>query len=139
MRSKAMTGSLGKAITPAVAVLSGHLWLAVAAAAVPCALACITAIILVLTVESGKRVEAIKALPPLIRAIGTTRSATLPRPQRSAARTRPEAGTGGGLAPRHHVRRLASQGVPGAVTAASMVIAPAWRNVKVSGTLASFS
>ena len=31
--------------------------------------ACITAVILVLSVEPGQRVEAIKALPPVIRAI----------------------------------------------------------------------
>jgi hypothetical protein len=54
------------------ATITGHLWLIVAAAAVPAVLACITAIILVLSVERGKRVEAIKALPPVISAVNKT-------------------------------------------------------------------
>jgi len=94
MRSKAIAGSLGRAVGPAVAAISGHLWLAVAVTAVPYAVACITAIILVLTVEQGKRVETIKALPPLIRAMGTTRRITLPTGGVARNRNRLEAGTG---------------------------------------------
>jgi len=67
-----MTGYLTRAVSPAAAVITGHLWLAVAAAAVPCALVCITAIVLVLSVDRGNRVEAIKALPSLITAISKT-------------------------------------------------------------------
>jgi len=67
-----MARYLTLAVTPAAAVITGHLWLAVAAAAVPCVLACITAIVLVLSVDRGNRVEAIKALPPVITAIGKT-------------------------------------------------------------------
>jgi|HubBroStandDraft_1064217.scaffolds.fasta_scaffold347412_2 hypothetical protein len=62
-----------KAAVPGVgALITGHLWLIVAAAAVPAVLACITAIVLVLSVEPGKRVEAIKALPPVISAVNKT-------------------------------------------------------------------
>jgi hypothetical protein len=53
-------------------VITGHLWLAVTAAAIPCVLACITAIVLVLSVDQGNRLEAIKALPPVITAISKT-------------------------------------------------------------------
>jgi hypothetical protein len=67
-----MVRYLTRAVTPAAAVLTGHLWLAVAAAAVPCVVACITAIVLVLSVDRGNRVEAIKALPPVINAISKT-------------------------------------------------------------------
>jgi len=59
-------------LTAAAAVITGHLWLAVAAAAVPCVVACVTAIVLVLSVDRGNRVEAIKALPPVITAISKT-------------------------------------------------------------------
>lgn len=72
MTTTAAVGYLTWAETPAVAVITGHLWLAVAAAAVPCALACVTAIVLVLSVDRGDRVEAIKALPPVITAISKT-------------------------------------------------------------------
>jgi hypothetical protein len=63
---------LKTAVTGIGAMITGHLWLIVAAAAVPAVLACITAIILVLSVERGKRVEAIKALPPVISAVNKT-------------------------------------------------------------------
>jgi len=63
---------LKAAVTGIGAIITGHLWLIVVAAAVPAVLACITAIILVLSVERGKRVEAIKALPPVISAVNKT-------------------------------------------------------------------
>lgn len=72
MTTTAMVRYLSRAVTPAAAVITGHLWLAVAAAAVPCVLACITAIVLVLSVDRGNRVEAIKALPPVISAVNKT-------------------------------------------------------------------
>ncbi len=72
MTAGAMAKYLTKAVTPAAAMLTRHLWLAIAAAAVPCTLVCITAIVLVLAVDRGNRVEAIKALPPLITAISKT-------------------------------------------------------------------
>lgn len=72
MTPTAAPGYLTAAVTPAAAMITGHLWLAVAAAAVPCVLACVTAIVLVLSVDRGNRVEAIKALPPVITAISKT-------------------------------------------------------------------
>jgi len=63
---------LKAAVTGVGATITGHLWLIVAAAAVPAVLACITTIILVLSVERGKRVDAIKALPPVISAVNKT-------------------------------------------------------------------
>jgi hypothetical protein len=72
MRVKTMAGYLARTAAPAAAAITGHLWLAIAAAAVPCALACLTAIVLVFMVKRENRVEAIKALPPLITAIGKT-------------------------------------------------------------------
>jgi hypothetical protein len=59
------------------AVIAGHLWLIVAVLAAPAALASITAIVLVLSVERGKRVEAIKALPPVISEINKSRLGSL--------------------------------------------------------------
>lgn len=49
--------------------MASHLWLILAAVAAPVALACITAIVLVLSVDRSKRVEAIKALPPVMAAL----------------------------------------------------------------------
>jgi hypothetical protein len=63
---------LAKTAPTAAAVITGHLWLAVAAAAAPCVLACTTAVVLVLSVDRGNRVEAIKALPRVIAAISKT-------------------------------------------------------------------
>ena len=72
MTPTAAPGYLTAVVTPAAAVITSHLWLAVAAAAVPRVLACVTAIVLVLSVDRGNRVEAIKALPPVITAISKT-------------------------------------------------------------------
>ena len=63
---------LKAAVTGVGALVTGHLWLIAAAAAVPAVLACITAIVLVLSVKPGKRVDAIKALPPIISAVNNT-------------------------------------------------------------------
>ena len=72
MATTAIARYLTRAVTPAAAVITGHLWLAVAAATVPCMLGCITAIVLVLSVDRGNRIDAIKALPPVIIAISKT-------------------------------------------------------------------
>ena len=53
-------------------LVAGHLWLILVAAVVPTVLACITSVILVLSVERSKRVEAIKALPPVMTALNRT-------------------------------------------------------------------
>jgi hypothetical protein len=53
-------------------VVVGHLWLILVAAVVPAVLACVTSVILVLSVERSKRVEAIKALPPVVAALNRT-------------------------------------------------------------------
>jgi hypothetical protein len=53
-------------------VVAGHLWLILVAAVVPAVLACVTSVILVLSVERSKRVEAIKALPPVVAALNQT-------------------------------------------------------------------
>lgn len=53
-------------------VVVGHLWLILVAAVVPAVLACVTSVILVLSVERSKRVEAIKALPPVVAALNQT-------------------------------------------------------------------
>jgi hypothetical protein len=50
----------------------GHLWLILVATVVPAVLACVTSVILVLSVERSKRVEAIKALPPVVAALNQT-------------------------------------------------------------------
>ena len=47
----------------------GHLWLILAAAIVPAVLASVTSVVLVFSVERSKRVEAIKALPPVVAAL----------------------------------------------------------------------
>jgi len=83
-----MARYLSRAVTPAAAVITGHLWLAVAAAAVPCVLACITTIVLVLSVDRGNRVEAIKALPPVVTAISKT-AVTVRRTGHSLGATAP--------------------------------------------------
>lgn len=44
-------------------------WVIIALASLPTALVCGTVIVLVLAVERGQRVEAIKALPPLVRGL----------------------------------------------------------------------
>lgn len=53
-------------------MVAGHLWLILAAAVVPAVLASVTSVVLVLSVERGKRVEAIKALPPVVAALNQT-------------------------------------------------------------------
>lgn len=63
---------LEAAVTGVGALITGHLWLIVVAAAVPAVPACTTAIVLVLSVEPGRRVDAIKALPPVISAVNKT-------------------------------------------------------------------
>lgn len=62
---------MGSAVTVAGAgpMLSTHLWLALAAVVVPVALVCATVVVLVLSVERGKRVDAIRALPPVVAAL----------------------------------------------------------------------
>lgn len=57
------------AVKDAGSLVAGHLWLILAAAVVPAALVCILSVVLVLSVERSKRVEAIKALPPVIAAL----------------------------------------------------------------------
>jgi hypothetical protein len=52
--------------------VAGHLWLILAAAVVPAVLASVTSVVLVLSVERSKRVEAIKALPPVVAALNQT-------------------------------------------------------------------
>ena len=61
-----MGGHLVAAVKDAGLLAADHLWLILAAAVIPAALTCITAVVLVLSVERSKRVEAIKALPPVI-------------------------------------------------------------------------
>jgi hypothetical protein len=68
-RRTAMGRHLVAAVKDAGSLVVGHLWLIFAAAVVPVVLACITAVVLVLSVERSKRVEAIKALPPVIAAL----------------------------------------------------------------------
>lgn len=46
-----------------------ELWVAVVVVAIPTALACATAIVLLLAVERRDRVQAIRALPPLVHAL----------------------------------------------------------------------
>jgi hypothetical protein len=60
---------LEAAVNDAGTLVAGHLWLILAAAVVPMALACITSVVLVLSVDRSKRVEAIKALPPVMAAL----------------------------------------------------------------------
>lgn len=60
------------AVKDAGMLVAGHLWLILAAAVVPVALACISSVVLVMSVERSKRVEAIKALPPVIAALNQT-------------------------------------------------------------------
>ena len=60
---------LQAAMTDAGTLVAGHLWLILAAAVIPMALACITSVVLVLSVDRSKRVEAIKALPPVMAAL----------------------------------------------------------------------
>jgi hypothetical protein len=64
-----MDRHLVAAVRDAGSLVAGHLWLIFAAAVAPVALACITAVVLVLSVERSKRVEAIKALPPVMAAL----------------------------------------------------------------------
>jgi hypothetical protein len=62
-------GRLTAAAAGVGSALGAHLWLALAAVAVPVALVCATVVVLVLSVERGKRVEAIRALPPVVVAL----------------------------------------------------------------------
>jgi hypothetical protein len=66
------TAQLETAATGVGALITGHLWSIVAAATVPAVLASITTIVLVLSMEPGKRVDAIKALPPVTIAVNKT-------------------------------------------------------------------
>jgi predicted outer membrane lipoprotein len=59
-----------------------EVWVALLLVGIPTALACATAIILALSVERRDRVEAIKALPALLNALG-------PRPDLRRLITRP--------------------------------------------------
>jgi hypothetical protein len=74
-----MGGHLVAALKDAGMLVAGHLWLILAAAVVPVALACITSVVLVMSVELSKRVEAIKALPPVITALNQTATGHLLR------------------------------------------------------------
>jgi hypothetical protein len=47
-------------------VLSGHIWLLCAMIVAPAVLICLTSIVMVLAVERRRRVEAIKALAPVV-------------------------------------------------------------------------
>jgi hypothetical protein len=67
-----MARSLIAAVAGTGRVVAGHLWLILVAAVVPAVLACVTSVILVLSVERSKRVEAIKALPPVVAALNQT-------------------------------------------------------------------
>jgi hypothetical protein len=67
-----MTRSLIAVVAGTGRVVAGHLWLILVAAVVPAVLACVTSVILVLSVERSKRVEAIKALPPVVAALNQT-------------------------------------------------------------------
>jgi len=64
-----MGRQLEAAMKEAGTLVAGHLWLLLAAAVVPMALACITSVVLVLSVERSNRVDAIKALPPVMAAL----------------------------------------------------------------------
>ncbi len=64
-----MGRQLVAAMKDAGTLVAGHLWLILAAAVIPMALACITSVVLVLSVDRSKRAEAIKALPPVIAAL----------------------------------------------------------------------
>jgi hypothetical protein len=52
--------------TASLSPVMAHLWLVVAAVSLPTAPICLTVIILVRMVEPGQRVEAIKALAPMV-------------------------------------------------------------------------
>lgn len=70
-----MARSLIAAVAGTGRVVVGHLWLILMAAeraVVPAVLASVTSVILVLSVERSKRVEAIKALPPVVAALNQT-------------------------------------------------------------------
>jgi hypothetical protein len=67
------------AVKAAGILVAGHLWLILAAAVVPVVLACITSVVLVMSVERSKRVEVIKALPPVIAALNQTATGHLLR------------------------------------------------------------
>jgi len=67
-----MTRSLIAVVAGTGRVVVGHLWLILVAAVVPAVLACVTSVILVLSVERTKRVEAIQALPPIVAALNQT-------------------------------------------------------------------
>jgi hypothetical protein len=67
-----MTRSLIAVVAGTGRVVAGHLWPILVAAVVPAVLACVTSVILVLSVERSKRVEAIKALPPVVAALNQT-------------------------------------------------------------------
>ena len=71
-------------------MLAGHLWLILAAAVVPVVLACITSVLLVLSVERSKRVEAIKALPPVMAALNQTATGYLRALERRHRTNTPE-------------------------------------------------
>jgi putative exporter of polyketide antibiotics len=64
-----MGRQLVAAMKDAGTLVAGHVWLILAAAVILVALACITSVVLVLSVDRSKRVEAIKALPPVIAAL----------------------------------------------------------------------
>ena len=67
-----MARSLITAVAGTGRVVAGHLWLILAAAVVPAVLASVTSVVLVLSVERSERVEAIKALPPVVAALNQT-------------------------------------------------------------------
>jgi hypothetical protein len=58
-------------------LVASHLWVILAAAVIPIALACITSVVLVLSVDRSKRVEAIKSLPPVIAALNQSTASRL--------------------------------------------------------------
>lgn len=64
-----MGRQLEAAMKEAGTLVAGHLWLLLAAAVTPMALACITSVVLALSVERSNRVDAIKALPPVMAAL----------------------------------------------------------------------
>ena len=64
-----MGANLVTAVAGTGRVVAGHLWLILVAGVVPAVLACVTSVILVLSVERSQRVEAIKAMPPVVTAL----------------------------------------------------------------------
>ena len=72
----------------------GDLWAAVVLVAAPPALMCATVIVLVLAVERKRRVEAIKALPPVVDALARQVGSVRGRHARAADAPQGEAGIG---------------------------------------------